>query len=204
MIGSQTARGMPGGMPGGMIDDPVIEAIPAALLAEPLNWLFAEHYRHRQLCALIERIGSASLLLHEEIDEALAFLRRDLPIHVIDEEDDLFPLLRRRCSPDDDLGRTLGILSAEHRQDMDASARLIEIMQEALRTGRPPGGDLEAKRRFTDFAAQECRHIALENAVVLPIARLRLTAHDLAGLSRRMAARRGLAVFPAAAEAPAA
>lgn len=180
-----------------MTHDPLIEPVPTSLLAEPLSWLFAEHYRHRQLCALIERIGTASVVLRDEMGEALAFLRHDLPLHVIDEEDDLFPLLRRRCGPEDELGRTLGILSADHRKDMDAAAILTALMEEALRTGRPPGGDLEARRRFVDFANQERRHIALENAIVLPIARLRLTPDDLAGLSRRLAARRGL-VAPAA------
>ena len=37
-----------------------IEPLPPELIHEPLNWLFAEHYRHRQLCQLIERVGNAT------------------------------------------------------------------------------------------------------------------------------------------------
>lgn len=182
-----------------MSQETLIEPMPATLLAEPLNWLFAEHYRHRELCALLERIASATLLLREETEEALAFLRRDMALHIVDEEDDLFPLLRRRCDPEDDLSRTLGILSADHSRDLDLSALLMERMEAALKSGRPVGADRADRRLFEEFAAQERRHIALENAVVLPIARLRLKPADLQGLSRRMAARRGMATVPGTA-----
>ncbi|MDP3370738.1 MAG: hemerythrin domain-containing protein [Brevundimonas sp.] len=175
-----------------MSQPPRIEPLPAGLVHEPLNWLFAEHYRHRQLCQLIERVGTATLLLDEEAEEILAFLRHDMPLHVIDEEDDLFPLLRRRCQPADELDAVLGALAAEHRDDLEHARALIAVLQQALIDGQAPGHDLETRRLFTDFALHERRHIALENAVVLPIARLRLTTVDLRSLSTRLAARRGV------------
>lgn len=176
---------------------PGLEALPVSLLAEPINWLFAEHYRHRQLCALIEGIGSATVLPTDQIEQVIAFLQRDMALHVIDEEDDLFPLLRRRCDPEDNLGQTLGILSAEHSRDLHEARRLIDRLHQALQSERPLGNDPAARRQLLDFANHERRHIALENAIVLPIARLRLSRLDLEGLSRRMAARRGLDAGPA-------
>lgn len=175
-----------------MSESPRIEPLPADLVHEPLNWLFAEHYRHRQLCRLIERVGTAPFLLVEEAREILAFLRHDMPLHVIDEEDDLFPLLRRRCQPADELDAVLGGLAAEHRDDLEHARALIAVLERSLIDGQAPGQDLETRRLFTDFAQHERRHIALENAVVLPIARLRLTAADLRSLSTRLAARRGV------------
>ena len=175
-----------------MSQKPQIEPLPPELVHEPLNWLFAEHYRHRQLCRLLERVGAATVLLREEADEVLLFLQRDMPLHLIDEEDDLFPLLRRRCLPGDDLGPMLGTLSADHRDDLERTLRLVAVLAHAVAEGSPPGHDRESRRLFTDFALHERRHIALENAVILPIARLRLTADDLKALSRRMAARRGV------------
>jgi len=175
-----------------MSQTPQIEPLPAGLAREPLNWLFAEHYRHRQLCRLIERVGTATVLLREEAQEILTFLRQDMALHIIDEEEDLFPLLRRRCLPEDELGPLLGALSAEHHDDMEQTRTLSALLERALITGQPPGHDLETRRLFTDFALHERRHIALENAVVLPIARLRLTPRDLHALSTRMAARRGV------------
>ncbi len=179
-----------------------IEPLPPELIHEPLNWLFAEHYRHRQLCQLIERVGNATVLLSDEAHEILAFLRHDMPLHVIDEEDDLFPLLRRRCLPADELDAVLGALSAEHHDDLDRARTLIAALERALADGQPPGHDREARRFFTEFARHERRHIALENAVVLPIARLRLTAADLRSLSVRLAARRGVLLDPVVGETP--
>jgi iron-sulfur cluster repair protein YtfE (RIC family) len=171
---------------------PAIEPIPTALMAEPLNWLFAEHYRHRQFCALIERIAASQVVSHLETQEALTFLRHDLPLHIVDEEDDLFPLLRRRCEPEDEVDRVLGSLSADHRDDIDVVAQLISLLEASLRLERPPAASPKAQRQLRAFVARERAHIALENAVVLPIARLRLTQEDLDVFSRRMAARRGL------------
>lgn len=173
-----------------------IEPLPPELVHEPLNWLFAEHYRHRQLCQLIERVGAATILLREEAGEILAFLRHDMPLHIIDEEDDLFPLLRRRCLLADELDVVLGALSAEHHDDLERARDLITALERALGGGGAPGYDRETRRLFTDFALHERRHIALENAVVLPIARLRLTAADLRSLSVRLAARRGVLLDP--------
>lgn len=180
---------------------PRIEPLPPELVHEPLNWLFAEHYRHRQLCQLIERVGVATVLLDEEAREILSFLRHDMPLHVIDEEDDLFPLLRRRCQPADELDAVLGALSAEHRNDLQQARALIVALEQALGGGGAPGHDRETRRLFTDFAQHERRHIAVENAVVLPIARLRLTAADLRSLSVRLAARRGVLLDPLEGEA---
>jgi hemerythrin-like domain-containing protein len=179
-----------------MSQSPRIEPLPPELVHEPLNWLFAEHYRHRQLCQLIDRVGTATVLLRDEAQEILDFLRHDMPLHVIDEEDDLFPLLRRRCHPGDELDAVLGALSAEHRDDLEHSRTLIAALEQALADGQAPARDRNARRLFTDYAQHERRHIALENAVVLPIARLRLSAPDLRSLSTRLAARRGILLDP--------
>lgn len=184
-----------------MSQAPRIEPLPPELIHEPLNWLFAEHYRHRQLCQLIERVGNATVLLRDEAQEILAFLRHDMPLHVIDEEDDLFPLLRRRCQPADELDGVLGALSVEHRDDLEQSRALISGLQRGLADGQAPGHDRETRALFTEFAIHERRHIALENAVVLPIARLRLTTEDLRSLSIRLAARRGVLLDPPGDEA---
>lgn len=173
-----------------------IEPMPHALMHEPLDWLFAEHYRHRQLCALIERVASATLPLRDETAEIIDFLRFELPLHVIDEEEDLFPLLRRRALPEDELDKVLGVLSADHKADIVNAANLRVLLEAALESDTPPGHLPENRRLMLAFASGERRHIALENAVILPIARLRLGADDLRKLSLRLAARRGVVLGP--------
>jgi iron-sulfur cluster repair protein YtfE (RIC family) len=169
-----------------------IERSPAALLKEPLEFLFAEHYRHRQMCKILEHLAAAPTFEPVLIASTDDFIRYDLALHVIDEEEDLFPLLRRRCSPDDDVEDVLGRLSLDHAMDQELARGVRAIFAEALAKRTPPSqlpGGPEILRRL---ARQEKGHMALENAVVMPLARRRLTASDLEGLSIRLAARRGV------------
>lgn len=169
-----------------------IEEIPRELLHEPLDWFFAEHYRHRQLCRMIEEVAARPTFNAGPISQIIDFIRYDLALHIIDEEEDLFPLLRRRALPEDEIENVLGRLSAEHRIDATQSQVVRERLEAALIAQRAPALDPEVKSVLVNFARHELRHLALENAVVLPIARLRLTVADLTALSRRLAARRGL------------
>jgi iron-sulfur cluster repair protein YtfE (RIC family) len=173
-----------------------IEDMPVELMSEPLDWFFAEHYRHRQFCRLVNEVALAHVFDGERVSLLVNFLRYDLPLHIIDEEQDLFPLLRRRALPEDDVENVLGLLSAEHKADAVQAAEIRRILETALETQDAPGMDPTARKSLQAFAAQELRHLALENAVVLPIARLRLTTKDLVGMSRRLAARRGLVLEP--------
>ncbi len=175
---------------------PAIESTPSALLAEPLNWLSAEHDRHRQYCRLIEEVALAPTVMDEATQDLLIFFHHDLPLHIRDEEEDLFALLRQRCEPEDDLERILNSLSADHRSDMDTVDTLTGHLEAALARRQPISADPEVQRQFIAFVAHERNHVALENAVILPIARLRLTQADLDRLCRRMVARRGLPGLP--------
>lgn len=169
-----------------------IESMPPELVHEPLNWLFAEHYRHRQLCKVIEHIAQSDDFDEDRIKAALHYLKTDMPLHVLDEEEDLFPLMRRRAQPDDDLERILGDLGADHHADAERVQFLIEGLKTALKNKTSPASDDVLRPLLLVFVSHERRHVALENAIVLPIARLRLTPEDLKALSRRLAARRGI------------
>lgn len=173
--------------------DSRIEPISPELMATPLDFFFAEHFRHRQLCGLIDQLSTATFFDAAPIAEVVDFLRFEAPIHIIDEEEDLFPLLRRRCLPEDELEGVLGVLSAEHKADGVLGKAVRDFLEHCLETRSAPGTSLAGRRDLAAFAAQERRHLALENAVVLPIARQRLTPEDLTGLARRLAARRGRA-----------
>ena len=171
-----------------------IESSPPGLLKDPLDFLFAEHFRHRQMCRILVYLAHTP-----EFDGALIaatddFIRYDLALHVIDEEEDLFPLLRRRCEADDAIEDVLGQLSADHALDQAYARAVRDIFSLALQRQEPPSavpGGPEALRRL---AEQEKSHMALENAVVMPLARRRLQPADLAALAIRLAARRGVAL----------
>jgi len=169
-----------------------IESVPLDLLREPLVWFFAEHYRHRELCARLLRLLASVTFAKPALLEILDFLDRDFPVHIIEEEDDLFPLLRRRCESDDQIEKVLGMLSGEHASDMNGATAVKALVARAVAEQRGLGCYAEAQSVIEPFCHQQKRHIAVENAVVLPIARLRLTDSDLKSLGQRLAARRGL------------
>lgn len=171
---------------------PSIEPMPAELLKEPLVWFFAEHYRHREVCKQLLSFSTSVEFNEGAFQEVEQFLEVDMPLHIVDEEDDLFPLLRRRCDPDDRIENVLGILSGEHASDMHHAPDLIAIIKKALTDKRGLAAYCETEDIIPPFCQSQKRHIAVENAVVLPIARLRLTEDDLKGLGQRLAARRGL------------
>ena len=162
-----------------------------ALLAQPLEFILADHLRQRNLCCLLDRLAD-----EPRFDEALAaaiadYVGDEMSIHVIDEEEDLFPLLRRRALPEDDVERVLGLLSREHSESDRLAEAIVGGLREAIVSGAAEL-DAELKDKLRAFARRERRHLAVENALVMPLAEVRLTVKDCEGLARRMAVRRGI------------
>ncbi|GAB4359394.1 MAG: hemerythrin domain-containing protein [Kiloniellaceae bacterium] len=169
---------------------PQIEPASTALLSDPLNFFFAEHFRQRKLCNLIEQMALAETLDPLLAAEVLAFLQNDMALHVQDEEQDLFPLMRQRCPREDEIERVLSALTAEHAGDRHLAGIVINGLETALRDSQPVAAQAGLREAMIDFARNERRHLALENSVVLPLARLRLTVDDLLALSARLLERR--------------
>jgi hemerythrin-like domain-containing protein len=165
------------------------------LLKKPLEFILADHHRQRTLCQLLDRLADAALLEPRVAMEVVGFIESDMPIHVIDEEEDLFPLLRRRATSADNVERVLGLLSREHAED----DRLADIIVEGLRRSCAAGATAlpaDLREALRSFAHRQRRHLAVENAIVMPLAEVRLTTRDQDGLARRMAARRGIQLSP--------
>jgi hemerythrin-like domain-containing protein len=170
---------------------------PDDLLTDPIAWFFAEHQRHRQFCDLMQRASMATTYEEAVIGWLLDFVVHELALHVLDEEEDLFPLMRLRAKPEDKLETILGRLSGEHAKDLTRAAAVRHHLETCLRQRVPISRNNVRRRALEAFAVHERGHLALENAVVLPIARLRLTERDLVDLSNRLAKRRGIARRPA-------
>lgn len=170
---------------------------PDDLLTDPIAWFFAEHQRHRQFCDLMQRASMATSFDEEVIGWLLDFVVHELALHILDEEEDLFPLMRRRAQPEDKFETLLGRLSGEHAKDLTRAAAVRHHLQTCLHQRVPISRNNVRRRALESFANQERSHLALENAVILPIARLRLTERDLVDLSNRLATRRGIVRRPA-------
>jgi hemerythrin-like domain-containing protein len=181
-------------MPAAAATDPSAEAdalapVPGELLVRPLEFIMAEHHRLRDLCRLLDGLAEAPASAAVPEDAILHCIEHELPLHVIDEEEDLFPLIRRRALPRDGAERLIGLLSREHLED----DRLAAIIARGLRArGTADWDEAGFRAALASFSNRQRRHLTVENAVLIPLAELRLTAADRDGLARRMAARRGI------------
>lgn len=179
-----------------------IAQTPDELLSDPITWFFAEHQRHRQFCDVMQRASMVTTYDETLVRWLLDFVVHDLAIHVLDEEEDLFPLMRARAQPEDEVDKVLGRLQGEHAKDLTAAAVVRDHLETCLRQQAPISRNNVRRRALEAFADQERGHLALENAVVLPLARLRLTERDLLDLSSRLAKRRGVVWRPARRRRP--
>ena len=168
--------------------------LPPGLLHEPIEFVFADHFRQRILCDVLDQIADTDEPDKDLLDAALSFLRGDFGLHVMDEEEDLFPLLRRRAEPEDQIDEVLGQLSEEHASDETDAKQIIHLLENLKGVIHKPCLSSEQKSLLTRFAANERQHLIVENAIVLPLARTRLSDADKQELGIRMAARRGLGI----------
>jgi hemerythrin-like domain-containing protein len=173
-------------------DTPIVETMPYGLLEEPLDYIFADHFRQRSVCVALKRFSASGQAPRREADMVIAFLDRDLRLHHQDEDVDLFPAVRRRALVEDELGAVLARLTEDHRQSELMVSAIVAAL--AARPDEDPVKlDRQAREIMQVYAASEHRHLALENGIVMSIARIRLKPVDLHGISAAMKKRRGLA-----------
>jgi len=100
-------------------------------------------------------------------------------------------MLKRVCEPGDQLEAGLAMLSREHEVDKSLVTYLVESLNQLA-----AGETLKNEKAFTAnaraFAELQERHLAWENAFILPLASKRLSEDDKATLGRHMAEWRGL------------
>ena len=172
------------------------ETADASSVDNPLDFIAEDHMREREVCAVIDRIVTTASMERSEIDQVLTFLEAQLPQHLADEEIDLFPLMLKRCEPEDEIDKVIDKLQSDHGHAIaDAPAIVAIIRSFGKRSLKPSQADCE---QMADFAHHARRHLILENAVILPIARARLTEADLTTMKRHMLERRSLKPLPGA------
>lgn len=160
------------------------------LLGNPLDFIAEDHLRERQICALIDGIANAEDADMPDVRNVLSFLGEELEMHLEDEEAGLFPMMSDRCAAEDQIDDVIARLRSDHATMQTAVPRVRQSL-ENLVSGTSV---LEAEQRamLTEFAGETRRHLIVENAIILPIARARLDAGDLDTLRLGMLRRRGL------------
>tara|TARA_R110002124_G_scaffold66612_1_gene181234 strand:- start:6544 stop:7113 length:570 start_codon:yes stop_codon:yes gene_type:complete len=157
-------------------------------LENPLDFIAADHMREREVCVLIDRLVANLPVERAERQMMLAFLKKQLPQHLADEELDLFPLMLKRCDPEEKINSLIDKLTSDHVHAL-SDAPAIAALIGASEPGAAAFAD-SACAQMTEFANHARRHLILENAIILPIARAHLTKDDLAIMRSHMLERR--------------
>lgn len=166
--------------------------LPDALLDDPLGFIDADHARQRAASRALLRLA-----VGETTERALAvglanFLVHDLPLHHRDEDEDLFPLLLKRALPEDDLGTVVRQLTDDHISATQA-ARVLAQALDVPRSQSSAKLDGHSAELAREFATSAQRHLAVEAAIIMVMARKRLKSIDLNLMARSMRLRRGVA-----------
>ena len=168
-----------------------IEALPAVLLDQPLDYVFADHFRQRCVCGVLKAFAETGKASRIDAEAVIAYLDHDLRLHYRDEDEDLFPAIRKRAHLHDNLEKLLDQLSEDHRQAAPLSEAIIHILATPSAVN-PRNFETTERDIMLEYAKSEQRHLSIENGIVLVIARKRLIDADLKSMSQSMKMRRGL------------
>lgn len=143
-----------------------------------------EHLTEKKLCDVLEQLADSLL---EPLDEQLVGtsiikMRICIKRHVMLEEKYLYPVLTKRLCPGDLEQNMLEHIRHEHATDESHTHDTIEQLEKALACGRVEKPEMLGYMLRGFFECRR-RHIAWEDAVVLPLARYRLTAKDFRAFS---------------------
>ena len=162
--------------------------VSEARLSDPLEYLLAEHRRQRHLCDILRRIAEAGSASASECIVVARYLDHEIKLHHRDETEDLFPALRRRAKPEDNIDGVLDRLAADHRRIEATAATLAAALARAGVGSRVEITPLD-RGRARGLATMIRGHLAIENSVFVALAQVRLTASDLSRIARSMTAR---------------
>ena len=127
------------------------------------------------------------------LETALRYFRVAAPMHTLDEEDSLFPLMRAKPSPQQhEVIRQLRALEADHKS---ADAMLQEVEALGWRWLKEGTLSAEAVRRLSlilhNLQSIYAAHIHQEDNEVFPLAGKLLEPSEIQALGHEMAIRRG-------------
>jgi hypothetical protein len=155
-------------------------------LGNPLDFIAVDNARERDICNLIDGFVASGVSRDADLAPVLTYLKEELPLHILDENEDFLPVLRKRCQAVDQIGKVIDRLQADHSHAITDLPAVIDLLQS------DPSFSEKARTKIRDFVFHARRHISVESAILLPIARVRLKAPDLERMRRNMLARRGL------------
>ncbi len=159
------------------------------LLRNPLDFIANDHLRLRAMCAQLDRMVLSPKADRSATEVMIEYLTHELPLLLADEDEDLMPRLLLRAEAEDELPKLADRLKEEHATIAVLLTQVMQGLGELVHSAHMTN---PLRPAISDFANAARRHLILENAVLLPLARARLTDEDLQGLRDGMLKRRGL------------
>lgn len=128
------------------------------------------------------------------LESALRYFRESAPKHTADEEESLFPRLRRLHNPEiEKVLATLETLEADHRKANTLHAEIDALGTQCLDKRCLPATEADQFRRAVSLLASIYgEHIRIEDEVVFPAAKRRLSSPQQSAIANEMASRRNL------------
>jgi hemerythrin-like domain-containing protein len=177
-----------------------IGAKPSADFSNPIKLLIDCHRRIERFLAVLVKVaaeakgGSMTQQQSREWEQSLDYFRNAAPRHTADEEESLFPRLRRVDRPE--VERALAEmreLEADHKQADEWHELVDQLGRAWLSEGVLPSHDLERlTQALVSLSQLYSRHIALEDNSLFPVAAASLAGTEKAEIGTEMAQRRGL------------
>ena len=132
------------------------------------------------------------------LETALKYFHEASPRHIADEEQDLFPMLRRLERPQvSKILHQVEQLESQHKTAEAWHGEVEQIGGRWLRHNRISDHEIARLGEVLDsLAGLYSAHIAVEEELVFPMAQVELSVEDKRALGRGMASRRGVP-FPA-------
>ena len=142
--------------------------------------------------------GSLEAEHRRALEAALKYFREAAPKHSADEEEDLFPMLRKLANPCIPAVLTdLDRLEAEHTTAEAWHREVEELGERWVRQNfLPPENAARLKILLMSLSDLYRVHIASEEERVFPAAKAELAESELQAIGRRMALRRGVLFMP--------
>jgi pyridoxamine 5'-phosphate oxidase len=165
--------------------------------SDPLGLLVHCHakleaqFRALESAVRVLREGGAEVEALRAIEAAQAHFAGPGVKHTADEEESLFPRLRRYAGSEVGVLDALAELQAQHRTADRAHAEFDALVERMRRGSGPTGNDVdEIGERVEEIVTLYGPHIALENDVIFPAAARVLPPAEIAGLGEEMRERR--------------
>jgi len=176
-----------------------IGATQESSFANPIGLLTDCHRRIERFLGVLVRVAAEArgrplnAERRQAMETALSYFHRAAPLHTADEEEDLFPELRRADRPDiEQIVARVSRLESEHSIATAWHHQVHDIGERWLRQDYLlPHEIAELQRVLTSLTELYRGHIAVEENEIFPVMEEVLSTFEKEAIGHRMALRRG-------------